>query len=217
MIRRGKCVHGLAWMPRARRSSRISSRIDDAEVEAELVPHLVAPLDLERGGADDEDRPGAVAEDQLLGDEAGLDRLAEADVVGDQQVDARHLDGPHDRVELVVLDLDAAAEGRLEGWTSAVVAAPQRTASRKASSRAGSSKPHLRQASLLEDLGAGFELPDHLQFLAQRVVVDRSQREQVLFLRSGKARTDDSRDDPLASTHLDQLALFGRLASTHGD
>ena len=44
-------------------------------------------------------------------DEAGLDRLAEADVVGDQQVDPRHLERPDDRVELVVLDRDAARNG----------------------------------------------------------------------------------------------------------
>ena len=43
-----------------------------------------------------------------------FDGLAEADVVGDEQVDAGHLDGADHRVELVVLDFDAAAEGCLQ-------------------------------------------------------------------------------------------------------
>ena len=113
VIRRGKWVHGLTCSPRSRRRSFISVAVDDAELQAELVAHLVAPLDLQRGGADDQHRARAVAQDQLLDDQARLDRLAQADVVGDQQVDARHLDGAHDRVELVVLDRDAAAERAL--------------------------------------------------------------------------------------------------------
>ena len=58
--------------------------IDDAEVEPELVPHLVPPLDLERGRADDQDPPSPVPDDQFEGDEARLDGLAEAHVVGDR-------------------------------------------------------------------------------------------------------------------------------------
>ena len=44
----------------------------------------------------------------------GLDRLAEADVVGDQQRRARHPQRADERLELVVLDRDAAAERRLQ-------------------------------------------------------------------------------------------------------
>jgi hypothetical protein len=113
--------------------------VDDAELEAELVAHLVAPLDLQARGADDQHGPGAVAQQELLDDQAGLDGLAEADVVGDEQADPRHLQGASDGVELVVLDRDAAAERRVQE-TSAEATAPQRTASRKASSRRGGSK-----------------------------------------------------------------------------
>ena len=98
----------------------MSVGVDDPEVEPELVAHLLAPLDLQAGRADDEDPAGSVAEDQFLGDQAGLDGLAETDVVGDQQVDARHLERPDERVELVVLDVDAAAERRLERPASPV-------------------------------------------------------------------------------------------------
>ena len=48
-----------------------------------------------------EDAARAVAKEQLLRDQPGLDRLAETDVVGDQQDDARHPDRADERVELV--------------------------------------------------------------------------------------------------------------------
>ena len=114
MISRGKCVHGLTWMPRSPPQVAHQLAVDDAEIQAELVPHLVPPLDLERGRADDQDPPGPVADDQFQGDQARLDGLAEAHVVGNQQVDPRHLDGADHRVELVVFDVDARAERRLD-------------------------------------------------------------------------------------------------------
>ena len=48
VMSRGKWLHGLTWMPRRRRSSRIKFGVHDAELQAELVPHLVPPLDLQR-------------------------------------------------------------------------------------------------------------------------------------------------------------------------
>ena len=41
--------------------------------------------------------------------------LAEPNIVGDEEVDPGHLNGPHHGIELVVLDFDAGAEGRLDG------------------------------------------------------------------------------------------------------
>ena len=46
----------------------------------------------------------------------GLDRFAEADVVGDEQVYARQPQGLAERLELVGVDADAGAERRLEKW-----------------------------------------------------------------------------------------------------
>ncbi|MCX5110033.1 hypothetical protein OOK13_16075 [Streptomyces sp. NBC_00378] len=56
-----------------------------------------------------------MAEHELLHDQTGLDGLAEADVVGDQQIRPRHGQGPHDGGELVVLDLGPGPERGLEG------------------------------------------------------------------------------------------------------
>jgi hypothetical protein len=88
--------------------------VHNAEVEPELVPHLLLPLDLQRRGADDQDAPGTVPDDEFQRRHAGLDGLTQAHVVGDEQVDPWHLDGPHYRVKLVVLNVDAGAEGGLD-------------------------------------------------------------------------------------------------------
>ena len=66
--------------------------VDDLEFEPELLEHLDAPFFLQRRRADDEDGAGAVTQQYLLDDETGLDRLAEPDVVGDQQIGAGHVD-----------------------------------------------------------------------------------------------------------------------------
>jgi hypothetical protein len=58
----------------------------------------------------DQHAPRRVAQQELLDDQPRLDRLAEADVVGDQQAHPGHLDRTRERVELVTLDLDAALE-----------------------------------------------------------------------------------------------------------
>ena len=65
-------------------------------------------------GADDEDAAGTVPDDEFQGGHPGLDGLAEADIISDKQVDPWHLDGPHHRVKLVVLDVDAGTEGGLD-------------------------------------------------------------------------------------------------------
>ena len=155
--------------------------VDDAEIEAELVPHLVPPLDLQGGRADHQDPAGTVADHQFQHDHAGLDGLAETHVVRDQQVDPRHLDGPDHRVELVVLDFDAAAERRLDvlhvggrgGAPADGVKEGVEVVGRVEARRFG-------QRDLLDDLGARLDFPNDLQFFAEAVVFDGGEGEQVL-------------------------------------
>jgi len=59
------------------------------------------------GRTDDQHRPSAGPERQLLHHEAGFDGLPEADVVGDEQVCARHGQCPDHGVELIVGDAHA--------------------------------------------------------------------------------------------------------------
>ena len=51
------------------------------------------------------------ANQEFTEDQASLDRLAQSDIVGDEQVDPRHAQGLEEWDELVILDLDGAVEG----------------------------------------------------------------------------------------------------------
>ena len=190
--------------------------VDDAEVQAELVAHLVAPLDLQRGRAGDQDRMHPLAEDQLLGHQPGLDGLPEAHVVGDEQVGARHLDGAHHRIELIVLDGDAGAEGGLErGDVGGGDGAPQyRVEEGVQVARIVEAPGRVGQPLGLVDAGAGLDLPDDAQLVAEGVVLDRREADQVLRrlleTRSEdvarQAGGEDILDDEGSPAHLNQLA-----------
>ena len=178
VMSRGKWVHGLTWMPASAPQFPHQLAVHDAEVQAELVPHLIPPLDLERGRADDQDAADPVPDDQFQSDHPGLDGLAQAHVVGDEQVDPWHLDGPDHRVKLVVLDLDAAAERGLEGF---VVGRRDGTPAHRIQKGVQPGRiievGRLGQSDLLVDVRPRLQFPDDLQFLAQGVVLDRGERD----------------------------------------
>ena len=94
---------------------------------------------------------------------ARLDRLAQTDVIGNQKIDAWHLDGSNDGIKLVVFDLDAATERRLNilqvrgrGGSPANSVQESIELLRRIESR------WLRQRNLLKDFGSGFNLPNNL-------------------------------------------------------
>ena len=82
----------------------------------------------------------------------------------------------------------------------------------------GSSKPSRgsgRLARRFLDRGAGLDLPDDLEFLAEGVVVDRSELNDVLRLPVGrrpvrrwKSRRTDVEDRPAPVPHADELSLL---------
>ena len=109
VIRRGK-VH-----PVLAAQALDGLAVNDLERELELV-HLVLPLMLQRGRADDEDAADALTREQFLHHQSGFDSLAQAHVVGDEQVDARHEDGASDWLKLVVVELNGRAEWGLNRW-----------------------------------------------------------------------------------------------------
>jgi hypothetical protein len=76
--------------------------------------------------------------------------------------------------------------------------------------------PDFREACLLKNPSTRLQLPNDLQLLAESVFIDGRQRQQVLPSGSRKAGTGDVRDDPLASAHIDQLALLGSFANVNG-
>lgn len=92
---------------------------------------------LQRCGADDQDGAGTVPQQHLLDDETGLNGLAQADVIGDEQIDAGHVNGAYQRVKLEVLNTDATAERCLQ----------------KTSVRVGGSTPANRIKKSVEGVG----------------------------------------------------------------
>src|ERR1700687_2169677 len=90
----------------------VSVENDEAQAEASL--HFALPLSDKRGRARDEDPLHLLAHDHFAENEAGFDRFAESDIVGDEEVDARHLERLFQRFQLVGHDLDASAVRRLE-------------------------------------------------------------------------------------------------------
>jgi hypothetical protein len=79
-----------------------------------LPPQLAEPLHGQRFGGDDQRALGAPRADEVVGDQTGLDRLAEAHLVGEQpahRVLPRRLEGD---VQLVREQADATSEERAD-------------------------------------------------------------------------------------------------------
>ena len=88
--------------------------VEDLEDETEPLLELVLPLQEHRRRSGHDDVFARLAQQQLAGDQPGLDGLAQADVVGDEQVHARQPQRLAQRLQLVGVDPDAGAERRLE-------------------------------------------------------------------------------------------------------
>ena len=88
--------------------------VEEHERLVELPVQLAEPLDRERGGRDDERAVGPVGAQEAREDETGLDRLAEADLVGEQPAHRVRRGRPLGDVELVREERDAPAEERAE-------------------------------------------------------------------------------------------------------
>jgi hypothetical protein len=101
----GECFPGVGVDPQA--AAKLEGRVgvDDLEIEVEFAPKLVLPLPLEHGRAEDKDAPDAPAQQQFFENQAGLDRFAEADPIGQEQADTGHGQGLQHRLKLVGVHL----------------------------------------------------------------------------------------------------------------
>ena len=70
-------------------------------VEHELFTKLALPLVAQMGGGEDAQSSGNTAIEELTRDHPGLDRLADADVIGDQQPHRIKPKGHDERYELI--------------------------------------------------------------------------------------------------------------------
>src|ERR1035441_3247816 len=88
--------------------------VENYEAQAEAILHFALPLSEQRCRARDDDALHLLAHDHFAENEAGFNRFAESNVVGYKEVDARHLEGLFQRLQLVGHDLDTGAVRRLE-------------------------------------------------------------------------------------------------------
>ena len=66
------------------------------------------------GGAGDDGFPHLLAQQQLAFNQPGFDRLAQPDIIGDEQIDAGQEQGLTQRLKLVGIELDTCPERRLK-------------------------------------------------------------------------------------------------------
>ena len=160
--------------------------VEDLEIQSELRFQFVAPLVDHRRRTGDDYRVDTLTQEHLAGDQAGFDRLTQADVIGYEQVDARELQGLGERNQLIGVELDTSAERGLErtrvGGRHAVPAERAEIGGEIADRVEGRLLVLAadRLPSLFaDDAGIDLGLPDHLQLLTLSVVVDARQRNQV--------------------------------------
>ena len=202
--------HGLTPKPRSRRILVEVGAVEDLEDEAEALLELGLPLLEHRRRRGDDDRLGLLAQQQLARDQARLDRLAEAGVVGDEEVDARQAQRLAQRLHLVGVDLDAGAERRLEevrvGGGDAVPA-ERVEEGRELARSVEALRREVLPALFLEDPPVELVVPEDLERLALGVVVGARQADQGRL--AGNRWRLDVLDQPRPGTDLDQLALLG--------
>ena len=85
--------------------------VQDLEPETEPLFHLPLPLFKHRRRGRDDDRADLLAEQELTGDQAGLDGLPQSGVVGNEQVDPGELERLAQWLHLIGVDADAGPEG----------------------------------------------------------------------------------------------------------
>jgi hypothetical protein len=128
-----------------------------------------------------DDKVDPAPQQQFAQDEAGFVRFAEADIIGDQEIDPRQYERFAQRFELISVEPDAGPERRLkEGRVGRRDAAP--------SHRAGIRREQLRvierlladaaPAGILDDPSVEFVFPQDRNRFALRVVIDSGGMDQ---------------------------------------
>jgi hypothetical protein len=119
-------------------------------------------------------------QDHFLYDEASFDGLAEANIIGDEQVDPRHRKSPDNWVELVFVYLNAAAERGLQGFVVGLGDCPPANGVEKGSQALGIiERVRVWKGRILVNSGSRFQLPDDLKLFTYAVVFDGRELDQV--------------------------------------
>jgi hypothetical protein len=192
--------------------------VDDDEGEPEARVELVAPLGEHRRGRGHHHAAHALAQHELADDERGLDGLAEAHVVGDEEPHAGLFERAQEGLELVALDRDARAKGRLHAagvGDAEGVPADAVVEGREAGGRIEARDGERRRLARGEHARVGLGLPEHVRALARAVVVDAREPDEVTFTRDALARGRDGLDHVPSRPHAHHHAHLGKLVCAH--
>ena len=166
-------------------------------------------------------------QEQFLDDEPGLDRLAETDVIGEEQVGAGRAESTAERFELVRLDVHARPERRL-------VAVGVGTSDSSPAHRVDEASEGLRVIESVGVDGVGkalrrgdgvtdFEFPHDASCSPRRSFIQRLEVDDMVELGNRlvgraprKALGLDIGDGPRRATNLDDLTGFGKAGHTDG-
>ena len=181
--------------------------VEDYEDQPETVLQLALPLFQHRRWHGGDDRLDLAAQEQLAGDQARLDGLAEAGVVGDEEVDAREAQGLAQRLHLVGVNRDAGAERGLEQVGVRRRGAVPAQGIEEGGEVAGRVEPFGGEsgpALFLQNPPVDLVVPEDFHRLPLRVVVGAGKAHPRRV--AGCGRVDDLLDEPLPRADVDQLA-----------
>ena len=190
--------------------SREIRPVENLEYEPEAVLQLAFPLLQYRGRRRDDDGVRLPAQEQLAGDEARLDGLAEPGVVGNEKVDARQPERFAQRLHLVGVDADAGPERRLEQarvGRGDAVPAQRMQEGRELPRRVESLGGEIGPTFVLENQPVELVVPEDGQGLSLRIVVGAGEPDQGRL--ACGLRRNDFLDQPPPGAHLDQFAGGG--------
>src|SRR5712692_9507238 len=103
----GLAFRGVHGRDEKRPSFPIADRPEDGERQGEFRLHLFPPLARQRGRSEDEDTMDESSDGVLLEDQSRLDRLAEADLVGEDRPTPQVAQDPERCALLVIVPCDA--------------------------------------------------------------------------------------------------------------
>lgn len=194
--------------------------VDDGEFEAELLRHLVLPLQTKAGRTDDDRGTGPVSKEQFLDHQAGFDGLTEADVVRKQKVSSWAAERSSQRLELVRLNVGAASEGCLDDMGVSGGDRPPPQGVDEGRQALGLVEPLgvdvLRELLLRPEAATRLKLPHHAELVTEPVILDRLKAYRVLqplarvVLRTPwEALLLDICDRPVGPSHGHNLSHLG--------
>ena len=182
--------------------------IEDGKRESKAALELVLPLEDDGRRTGDDDPTDLLAQEELAEDQARFDRLADADVVRDEEVDPWQKERFAQRLELIGLDLDASTIRGLEqpgigGGDGAPALNVEVGGKARGGIKAAIAVGDGAERRGPHDRGVDLALPEDVEPPSLRIVVEARKPDESLIRRLRPL--DHGFDEILARTDADDL------------